>query len=722
MASTLEEQLGVATGGVHWDVGAFQLWQSTVPEILFYSARELQLARETGRRYRASLTQVRRFGDDGYDIIGGAAVLGVFGDPSGADLTALADNWRRVLLNTGYRASPRPRFLPLPTRNVQVSAALDASHVTDVAAATASREGRTLTLNLTASGARAWTQAMHGEAAVKGTVRIAYEYPQLLPRSIAAVSINGTRAHALASTELRKAADGTLFGSPGEIGDLWDVFVRDGALRITLVEAADVEGDRQALLTRLSELAREQLFETLFERYAPDPMLALRWKTPADAIDFTISVAVEGWTWLKSSLVAELGGLLAALDDSYLHTTYESVSVPVSLVVEPAPAVTSVALSIDFGSAHAPEAPIFDSGGGTRQFTISSDRPDTVTISHRATVNFSMPNWPVIETSGSSRLGHASRIALQPQSWVRRHTMYLYVRRGDRIVPQLELDSADYLTVTATYTAKYLSQPIRASLRITPGAPVEFTYPVPPNTPLGEAKVTLMGVIGGKMVNSAEIALDESDEAIYFLVEGTRVQSVARNVVVSESDALAERLRSSHGRPTISQGAPIVAETSRELDVQTDVVLIPQPTDVTCWAASLAMVVSARDQMSTDPARIASVAGMDIHTGYGWDAIRRAVRTWSLVEEGPQSAMPEDVARWLENWGPIWVVEIGAPYHAVVLSGITGDGTSEGTYVTVYNPWPPGVGAIETKWFIDFENEFGLGAGAGAAMVHAATE
>ena len=288
-------------------------------------------------------------------------------------------------------------------------------------------------------------------------------------------------------------------------------------------------------------------------------------------------------------------------------------------------------------------------------------------------------------------------------------------------MPQLEADPADYLTVTATCNASYLSQPIRASMRITPLGPIEFSYPIPPGQAPGRATVSLMGVIGGQMVNTAELQLQESEDAVYFLVDGTQVQIVARNVVMNESDPLAQRLRSGNGRPVISDRAPLTPEDSRDLDFETDVTLIPQPTDVTCWAASLAMVVSARDQASTDPEAIASRAGMNVTTGYGWNDIQRAVRAWNLVEEGGQSAMPDELERWLEEWGPIWVVEIGAPYHAVVLAGIHGDGTPEGTSVTVYNPWPPGVGAIETKSFLDFENEFGLGAGAGAAMVHAAT-
>jgi hypothetical protein len=718
MASTLEEQLGVATGGAHWDVGGFRLWQSTVPDLLFYAPLELRIAAETSGRYRAGLTDMQRFRDGAYTTVRGSIVLGVCADPSEGDLRGLADEWRRVLVNTGYTASPRPRFLPLPSRDIKTSAVLDASLVDDARDAGAPRDGRTFIANLTAAGARAFAQAIRRQGEFKSTIRVSYEYPQLLPRSVAAVSIVGARAYALAAERLRKGPDDALLGAAREIDDLWTAFLRGGAIRVTLVEGADTETDRAALLARLTEQARQQLFDTLFERH-PSGSMAFRWRHPSAAVDFAITISVEGWTWLKTNLDADLARLLGTLDESYINTTYESVSVPVSVVVEPSPLVTSVALSLDFGAAHSAEAPLFDAAGGTRQFTVSSDRPDTITVAHRAKVNFAPANWPVIEAGGSNRLGNGCRIELRPHAWIRRHTMYLYVRRGNRIVPQVELDPADYLAVTASYSASYLPQPIRASMRITPQSPIEFSYPVPPGESAGQATLSVMGVVGGQMVTTSAIPLQQADEAVYFLVDGSRVQSVARNVVLSESDALAERLRSGSGRPIVSDRGP-TAEDTGDLDIETDVVLIPQPTDVTCWAASLAMVVSARDQSSTDPARIAAVAGMDVNTGYGWDAIRRAVQAWDLVEEGPQSAMPDEVARWLEAWGPIWVVEIGAPYHAVVLSGIHGDGTPEGTYVTVYNPWPPGVGAIETKWFTDFENEFGLGAGAGAAMVHAA--
>jgi len=167
----------------------------------------------------------------------------------------------------------------------------------------------------------------------------------------------------------------------------------------------------------------------------------------------------------------------------------------------------------------------------------------------------------------------------------------------------------------------------------------------------------------------------------------------------------------------VNEGPPAVSEATA-LPVSYDLELVPQPTPVSCWVASLAMIIGYRDSASYDPKDIASAAGMDLDTGYGWDQIRDAVNVWNLKEEGPASAMPELWAQMLRDMGPIWIVEVGAPYHAVVLAGIQGDGTPEGSRVTVYNPWPPKQGAIEYKTFLDFDSEFGLGAGAGAAIVH----
>lgn len=116
-----------------------------------------------------------------------------------------------------------------------------------------------------------------------------------------------------------------------------------------------------------------------------------------------------------------------------------------------------------------------------------------------------------------------------------------------------------------------------------------------------------------------------------------------------------------------------------------DVPLIPQPNTTSCWAASMAMLVSHRDSAMVSPQQIADPAGMNLNSSYGWDILRRAIRHWGLREYPATPALSE-FAGLLRNNGPLWLVVTGAPTHAVVLTG------SDGTLFSWNDPWPPGVG------------------------------
>lgn len=157
----------------------------------------------------------------------------------------------------------------------------------------------------------------------------------------------------------------------------------------------------------------------------------------------------------------------------------------------------------------------------------------------------------------------------------------------------------------------------------------------------------------------------------------------------------------------------------QDVDVAFDVPLVPQPTRVSCWAAALAMVIGNRDSTSYPVQHVASEAGMNLTTGYGWSNIQNAVSHWGLSQTAPASAEPPYWADLLSSHGPLWIVEVGAPYHAVVLTAMHGTGDVSATEVHLNNPWPPNQGRVEYKTFEDFDNDFGLGAGAGAMIVHA---
>jgi len=223
-------------------------------------------------------------------------------------------------------------------------------------------------------------------------------------------------------------------------------------------------------------------------------------------------------------------------------------------------------------------------------------------------------------------------------------------------------------------------------------------------------------------VSTLDNALKQTKDELFYAHRGDpenwekrqmQSENQESNQAVDETDGISQSEANSGG------DAAVAGAEDKQISIDYQVELISQPTDVSCWAAGLAMVVSFRDQASYAAEEVALRANMDINKGYGWNDIRGAVSTWQLNEEGPTCAMPNYWASLLQSSGPIWVVEKGNPgAHAVVLIGMHGDNTPEGTNVTLNNPWPPNQGRTEEKTFLDFDTEFGLGAKANAMIVH----
>ena len=789
MTSSLQEQLGVAMPGARWDVQGIRLWQSTDPDIVLYAATEPALSKGSDNgRYQAAVSQFRRWQEDtnAYKTTGGSALLTVTVTPEYDPQTMqqLRDRWRMVLMNKGYSGNPNPRFVPLPMRNMQIQAAVDpgmgklpASNGNSGPGASTVSQGGTsgtasLMLELTESGADSWAAGITGKGSLAGSVKATYEYPQMLPQIEVKVTLRGQRVFGYLSTALKRADDGTLYGSSDDIARAWDAMVRSGDIYVRLAGTLppEAEAKRDELLHTCAEQARQQMFDTLFtpmpaptsqtdatngatgtgsgtgtggpagsgtgtnntvgatQEPGQGALYALRWQGRADAQDAETTVQYEGWNWLQATIEAPFSSLLTLLDASYLNVIYTEVAVPVSMVVSPDPVVSGVAASLIFSEGHVPEAPVFNAGGGTVQYILNSMHPDTIMVNYKAKVSFSPMRWPVLEVSGSAPVSKGgNHIMLKPSEWVHSHTIYMYVRDGDKIKTAAQPAGDDYLVVNVSYQSADKKQIVKESTRITPQAPVRFSYPVDPADPGGEAKLSAFGVVGGQSVRAQELVINRDEESVFILASSNSIQLVSKSAVLPEDDGLAQRLLQAGARPTVTvkgtngHGAGVVAveEDTQSVSIDYELELIPQPTDVTCWAASLAMVISNRDQASYSPQTVAEEAGMDITTGYGWSSIQKAVRYWGLKEEGPRSAIPQEWERMLQAYGPLWIVEVGAPYHAVVVSGIEGDGTTEGTWVTLYNPWPPNVGAIDYKWFIDFDQEFGLGAGSSAMIVHA---
>jgi ABC-type bacteriocin/lantibiotic exporter with double-glycine peptidase domain len=129
--------------------------------------------------------------------------------------------------------------------------------------------------------------------------------------------------------------------------------------------------------------------------------------------------------------------------------------------------------------------------------------------------------------------------------------------------------------------------------------------------------------------------------------------------------------------------------------------LIPQPNPTSCWAAAMAMVVSHKTRSSVTPQAIAAAVGLNLDSCYGWSFLYAAARHWGLAEIAPASFTGEGWRLLLRDHGPLWLVEVGAPSHAVVLTGGDGDNFS------LNNPWPPNVGATENKTLQVLDRDFG---------------
>ncbi|MDY8138116.1 M12 family metallopeptidase [Aquimarina sp. 2201CG5-10] len=130
------------------------------------------------------------------------------------------------------------------------------------------------------------------------------------------------------------------------------------------------------------------------------------------------------------------------------------------------------------------------------------------------------------------------------------------------------------------------------------------------------------------------------------------------------------------------------------LNISYSVSLVPQTTRVSCWAASAAMIVGWRDQISINPEDIARGIGgwrNYFHNG-GLPADNvEMFHHWGLTYVHPQSYTVQGFADLLNN-GPLWVAtNLDNDPHVVVVTGMSGDGTPDGTMLTVQDPWEQGM-------------------------------
>jgi len=134
-----------------------------------------------------------------------------------------------------------------------------------------------------------------------------------------------------------------------------------------------------------------------------------------------------------------------------------------------------------------------------------------------------------------------------------------------------------------------------------------------------------------------------------------------------------------------------------------DVPLIPQGTSMGCWAASIAMILSWKNQASFSPAMIAFNPGGMNYTpslASGLDPNDRYILERNgFALEPPQCYMLSAVQNLIDDHGPLWVASAVPSPHIRVVTGY------QGGALYINDPWPVNQGRRYTRSFETFFGE-----------------
>ncbi len=131
-----------------------------------------------------------------------------------------------------------------------------------------------------------------------------------------------------------------------------------------------------------------------------------------------------------------------------------------------------------------------------------------------------------------------------------------------------------------------------------------------------------------------------------------------------------------------------------------DVPLIGQPNDTACWAAALAMVTSYWKKQLIPAEQMAKDMGMDINACPGYGELIDKAMGQRFRQLPPANYTADQMEGFLIRHGPLWLVRIGSPTHAIVLRGRDDLGR-----FMINNPSPVPTGQEElANWATLFED------------------
>ena len=135
---------------------------------------------------------------------------------------------------------------------------------------------------------------------------------------------------------------------------------------------------------------------------------------------------------------------------------------------------------------------------------------------------------------------------------------------------------------------------------------------------------------------------------------------------------------------------------------------LQQPSPMTCWATVIAMMTSWKRQQSIAPRDAIAPAGQaflqTFDAGQPLDSASAGRLYQALGLVAMQSLNPsiDGWDQYLRLYGPLYV-DIGYPQvsttHAVIVTGISGDGSADGTTITYVDP---ALGSVVNRKFSEF--------------------
>ena len=142
---------------------------------------------------------------------------------------------------------------------------------------------------------------------------------------------------------------------------------------------------------------------------------------------------------------------------------------------------------------------------------------------------------------------------------------------------------------------------------------------------------------------------------------------------------------------------PQIPSISIDYDIPGYIDGIIQPSENTCWATVATMMKEWKDQRSYSIEGVMSIVGPEYLQKFKDDKtllgseVPMFLGASGLVAENPASYNIDGYLNLLKSYGPLWVTispNPGDPFsaHAVILTGISGDGTPSGTMFKLMDP------------------------------------